>query len=379
MSEYKYRKTYTIGFDNGKPIRKDIKSNNKKDFVAKCKSMEQLIENGVSVSAQERTVESWAWTWYNIYKKPQLGIKQQKNLEAILRLHILPAIGHYPIGAVKSYHLQEFLNSQAGKSTSQLQKIRGAINQMFQRAELDRIISYTPARKLCLPKGKENPRRSLTNSERDALYSAIETHRGNIWIRFMLQCGLRRGETVPLQWCDIDFENGILTVNKAVEYNNETPVIKSTKTESGIRHIPIPPDFLDLLLKRKLARKEDWNHLIIYNRSGAMLKQTQIKRLWMSVQRKWDIAMGAKTTSHGRVVIHALDQSITPHYLRHTYCTDLRRRGVSLREAQALMGHSDIRTTANIYDHYDLDDAIETGRKIYDYQHKNDTNLQDIG
>ena len=62
---------------------------------------------------------------------------------------------------------------------------------------------------------------------------------------------------------------------------------------------------------------------------------------------------------------HALDQNISPHYLRHTYCTDLRRRGVSLREAQALMGHSDIRTTANIYDHFDLSDAIAAEKTSY--------------
>ena len=234
------------------------------------------------------------------------------------------------IDSVKSYHLQQFLNTQAGKSNSQLQKIRGVINQMFLRAELDRVINHTPARQLFLPKGTEKPRRSITEVERAALYKAIEFHKGKVWILFMLRCGQRRGETIPLRWKDIDFETGILTINKAIEYDRDTPKVKSTKTESGIRYVPIPPDFLQLLKERKKIRREDDNHLIIYNRNGRMFSQTQVRRMWISVQRRWDIALGAETSPHGKVLTHVLDQDITPHYLRHTYCTDLRRQGISL-------------------------------------------------
>ncbi|MGO5027418.1 hypothetical protein [Candidatus Agathobaculum pullicola] len=103
-----------------------------------------------------------------------------KNIDAILRLPILLAIGHMKIDSVKSYHLQYFLNTQAGKSNSQLQKIRGVITQIFERTELDRINNHTPARKLFLPKGTEKTARSIKEVERLALYKAIETHRGKI-------------------------------------------------------------------------------------------------------------------------------------------------------------------------------------------------------
>lgn len=95
-------------------------------------------------------------------------------MDAILRLHILPAIGYMKIDGVKSYHLQRFPNMQASKSNSQLQKIRGVINQIFQRTELDYIINHSPARKLFLLKDTERPRRSLTEVERLALYKATE-------------------------------------------------------------------------------------------------------------------------------------------------------------------------------------------------------------
>ena len=64
MPKYKYRKSFTIGYRDGKPIRKDIKSNNRRDFLAKCKKYEQLIDAGVNAVENQQTVEQWAWTWY---------------------------------------------------------------------------------------------------------------------------------------------------------------------------------------------------------------------------------------------------------------------------------------------------------------------------
>ena len=48
---------------------------------------------------------------------------------------------------------------------------------------------------------------------------------------------------------------------------------------------------------------------------------------------------------------------ITPHIARHTYCTNLVKRQVSVKTAQYLLGHADVSTTLNIYTHIKLEDA----------------------
>ena len=50
--------------------------------------------------------------------------------------------------------------------------------------------------------------------------------------------------------------------------------------------------------------------------------------------------------------------------LRHTYCTDLKKKGVDLRLAKELMGHSDIRITADIYDHADDESAVLAAKQM---------------
>jgi site-specific recombinase XerD len=59
-----------------------------------------------------------------------------------------------------------------------------------------------------------------------------------------------------------------------------------------------------------------------------------------------------------------LADDFVPYLLRHTYCTDLKKQGVDLRIAKDLMGHADIKTTANIYDHDDGETLIMAARQM---------------
>ena len=76
--------------------------------------------------------------------------------------------------------------------------------------------------------------------------------------------------------------------------------------------------------------------------------------------REWDIAAGAELYRN-QVIKHMIDQEITPYYLRHTYATELAENSVDIKTAQYLLGHSDIKMTAEIYTHV-TEKMIETAR-----------------
>lgn len=59
-----------------------------------------------------------------------------------------------------------------------------------------------------------------------------------------------------------------------------------------------------------------------------------------------------------------LAEDFVPYNLRHTFCTDLQKKGVDIRTAQKLMGHSDITLTANIYTNLDNNDVISAAKTI---------------
>ena len=61
---------------------------------------------------------------------------------------------------------------------------------------------------------------------------------------------------------------------------------------------------------------------------------------------------------------YPLADDFVPYNLRHTYCTGLQKKGIDIRTAQYLMGHSDISLTANIYTHADNSTILEAAKLI---------------
>ena len=57
-----------------------------------------------------------------------------------------------------------------------------------------------------------------------------------------------------------------------------------------------------------------------------------------------------------------LAPDFVPYMFRHTYCTDLQKKGIDIRTAQKLMGHSSILITAEIYTHVDTKEIVKAGK-----------------
>ena len=352
--KYKYRTTIVIGHKpDGAPIRKYIQDNSKAKFDAKVRSVQLLVSRGGAPG--KITVEQWVHQWYHTYKEPRIGESQQRNYETQIKHRILPAIGHLPLDSVKPYQLQQLMNDARtihgellGRSTAA--QLRCFLRQIFEQAEINGLIPATPMRRIELKSKRQKYRRALTADEEAIVRQVATTHYAGPWVLMMLDCGLRRGETVPLSARDLT-DDGLIRIDKAVQYGRSNHAkLKTTKTEAGIRFVPIPDYLVDLLDKqsRYFFPAED----------GGMLTQTVLTSTWNNFRRACDIAAGAKVCKR-KIVEHAFDQAITPHYLRHTYCTNLYRQKVDLRTAQYLMGHKDIQTTANIYSHISREDIAK--------------------
>lgn len=165
-----------------------------------------------------------------------------------------------------------------------------------------------------------------------------------------------------------------------------TKVIGTPKTEAGKRYVFIPADFREDL-KRHIEGKSPMEFVFPQMDGVSMMTDTIMQNNWRSFSRQMDLAMGAETTSHGHIYDpkdidengrpiypdpknpslprngHKIAPDLVPYCLRHTYCTDLQRRGVDIETVKYLMGHEDISTTSNIYTHTDKCDALRAAEK----------------
>ena len=335
-----YRSYFT--FQGQKYERASTKS--QRDADRKADLLKKNLEDGIIGISKNMRVASWAKEWLETYKKPILTQKSYEDYAMMFNNIILPAIGSMRLCDVKDIHLQKVLNSKAGYSFSRMSKLKNRLNAMFEQAKASRLIHHNPAEYIIMPKAAEN-------------------HYAGLMFKVMLDCGLRTGEVVALDWSDIDTLKKRFKITKAME--SGTNSIKPPKTDAGIREVPIPDSLFHKLMS---VRGDPFEPIFLQPRGKVRHTHSSRCRAWQSLKNQIDISMGARFEQREdgkgivrRVkVLSVVADDFVPYCLRHTYCTDLQTKGVPINIAKYLMGHSDIKVTAGIYTHISeqsIDDA----------------------
>ena len=352
--KYSYvRKTMTF---EGK--RYEVTGKTEQEALEKLAELKVSLQRGEKTVGGNSTVESWYKEWMAVYKKPS-GItpKSLEMYDQKFNGYIKPAIGSMRLKDVKEVHLQKILNQEEGRSHSHVTKLRMVMQELFGKARKTRLILFDPSEDLQLPAATKGKNRPITEEERKHILAAAETHRAGLWVLTILYSGLRPGETAALLWKDVDFDQGVIHVYKAIESGSNA--VKAPKTDAGHRDVPI---HAALLPKLKAAQGQPFDR-VFTKLNGKPHTGDSLQQLWKSFCRALDIEMGAKVYRN-QITESKLAEDLTPYCLRHTFCTDLERAGIPINVAKELMGHSDISVTANIYTHKDTDVLRENIEKL---------------
>lgn len=305
-----------------------------------------LLEHGVQESKSNITVSAWANKWLHDYKDGAVGDAWYKQTQGILNNHILPSIGDKRMKDVTASDIRRLMNSKSHFSESHQRKIAQILLQIFDSAVENDIIVKVPTRKIkTLSRGSQSRTRALSEEERALTLRVAEKYpEDGLFFLIMLFCGCRPQEVARLEMRDYDKKDKTLRVRRARKADGS---VGTPKSEAGSREIPVPTYLAERL--DQLQRKP--NELIVTSANGRPLTKTSQKRLWNRFKRKMDIENGAKLFRNA-IVKSTLADDLRPYCYRHTYCTDLQDAGVPITVAQRLMGHSDIKTTAQIYTHH---------------------------
>lgn len=221
-----------------------------------------------------------------------------------------------------------------GYSATIVKTVRTILMQIMDYAVTHDFCKYNPVSSIRLPKNLPHSERSApTEAEMETVIRSVELPFG--FFAFLLLCtGLRKGEALALTRSDVDLENRLIRVTKALEYKDgSTPYVKSPKTESGVRDIPI----VDLLYAPLLTYLSGLPGDILFPAA----KSNRNPGGGYMTTRGYDIAWANYQKATGL--------SITAHQLRHGTATLLYEAGVDLYTSKAILGHADVKTTLEIY------------------------------
>lgn len=346
-SKNKHINTTKSGFESVKAAKQAI---NKLLIERETKEFHQL-----KTYTFKEVYEMWLTQHKNEIKPTTLKSKKSK-----FRTRILPKFGHLKINDITSYYCQEVINEWANEMTA-FNDYKIQTNIIFKYAIIHGIIERNPFDKVVTPK-KQNTLVFDEQEENLNFYSKEElrlflkrVHQEQplkyfVMFRILAFTGLRKGELLALHWSDINFKEKILRVRKTLVEIKGERILQTPKTNASRRVISLDEGTISFLEKWKeeqakeyeefnLKVEEDTKQLIFtkYDISSNRFKSFRLAHLNDKLQ--------SILSQHDDI------PDITVHGLRHTHASLLFEAGVTIKDVQVRLGHSDIKTTMDIYTH----------------------------
>ncbi|MBS7007034.1 tyrosine-type recombinase/integrase [Anaerostipes sp.] len=360
MAKYTKRKdgryftTITIGHDNitNKPIKKGIYGYTVKELDAKKADILQHLNHGTYSDDKGMTVAQWSWKWFGIYKSHNATTTKESYYHTI-RTHIIPTLGSIQLKNLRKSDIQQLLLSRSDKPETQ-KKIKLTLNQILETAIDDGLLYKNVARniKLSIPKTKQK-RRPLTDVEIKAIQTAHLTDKERALLLILRWTGARRGEALALSKTCINRKKNIVKIEHSLTFTQKGSELKEPKTFSSIREVDVPSEIIDEL--HQYIKSIDTFYLFTAPKGGFYTKAS-FRRFWGQIIDKLNTAIGGDKN-------HRIIYNLTPHIFRHNYATMLYYAGIDTIDAKRLLGHSDIKTTLDIYTHLNKEKS-QTAEKI---------------
>jgi len=318
---------------------------------------------GMSPRVSNDTFECYSKTWL---EKQKLANATLMGYEKIIRVHLAPRLGQLkltqivPSTIAKLYRDLEKngnrgrLTSGAGLSANSVNKIHIVLGSILSSAVDDGLVNVNHARNnpkaIQAPTGRsirmqKKELRTWSPSEMGAFLdwntNVYQDDIGPLW-RIYFMSGMRRGEGVALQWDDVNFDTGVISIRRASD-SGLRKATKPTKTYTE-RAVRMDQESLDALKAHKSERVKlgiqfvRGDSFVFGNLDGTVRNPGDIGERWSKTLLRAQQA--------GLELPH-----LTIKGMRHTHATQLLEAGVSPKVVQARLGHTDITTTMNIYSH----------------------------
>lgn len=292
-------------------------------------------------------IEKWACIWLTEYKKPNVKLNTYiDSYERPVMRYILPHFSGLELSDVRPLDVIAFYNrlSLIYHATT-LSKTKLCMQGIFESAIENGLCERNPcvtANKIVKSQLESEEKRTYTQNQVDDILDYSTSHRYGVYIRILLELGLRCSELCGLQWKDIDLDRKSISICRAcVECNNQ-PLIAEPKNESSKRTLPLSSKLTYILgeLKNEIKPCESDYLLSSQKIKGRPLTPTKFLG---GRYKRFFIDYGTA------------EDYLTPHELRHTCGTLLYNKTHDIYAVSKYLGHSSIVITSKLYVHVDVE------------------------
>ncbi len=330
----------------------------------------QQARNNLDYRRTQMTLNEWFEEWFTDVKTHKVKETSISPMRNNFKRTFGFYIGTMKIKNIRPMDVQQAINAMEkdGMSNSAMREALGRLRECMEFAVGSQLIPANPCLIVEVPwtykKSKEEI--ALTQEEQNALLDEVEDSWYKEMFYFMCLTGVRVGELGGLKWSDIDFEKKVICINRSLScsYCNggEREILVSPKTVNSIRQVPFLGEMDEILesqrekqikLKKELGERwrsgDEFDGLVFTTSMGSpcsrYIVQKEIKKA-VKRMREQEAVTAVQEKREPRVV-----RDFHPHTLRHTFTTRCFENKMEPKVVQALLGHSSISITLNIYTH----------------------------
>lgn len=313
---------------------------------------EEDCKRGQIVSAVK--FETFAEEWFEEYAKLNLKSTTYTRQRQLTK-RVYAAIGHIRLDKITTRLIQKFINFLAQDGVNEITKKPLSHKTMVHYLSfISTVIDYAikmdmltdnPCRRVTIPKGSKKERKILSIQETEDFLKLLETAplKWRTFFTLDIYSGMRRGEMLGLEWKDIDFETGVVHIQRTSNYTKARGIYTdTTKTENSVRFIKLPPEVLAILEQFRAEQEKEKQRL------GS--KWIENDRLFT----KWNGEEMNNQTPYGWLK-EFCEKNELPFYglhsFRHFAASALISAGLDVTTVSGALGHSNSTTTLNIYSH----------------------------
>ena len=296
------------------------------------------------------------------YKEFKLKTCKRSSVSAYMltiKNIILPILGEYDLEAVSSKEAESLKQDceDKGLSKKTIQDVIICLKNILKVANILEV-AETKTISVLWGTGNNEVKKQVEAYNKDQvrkLVASLEETPSfkNLGLLITIYSGMRIGEVCALQWKDIDLEEKVIRVNKAIQrvyIEEETTgkmktelLISTPKTKSSQREIPIVPKLFKMMKDFAKICRPDY---FVCSGTTTPIEPRTYRSYYMKIIEEIGLP---------RLKFHGL---------RHTFATQLIASKADVKTVSAILGHSDITTTLNTYVHPSRDDKRNALSKL---------------
>jgi len=332
--------------------RRDIwrKGDNKSHARELVKDLLRKVDesDGAFIEGEKLSLNDYLDKWLQAAAKPRLAERTFLDYKDLLIRYVRPALGNKKLSKVQPLDIQRLYSEmqERGLSPRVVRYTHAVLSSSLKQAVKWGLLMRNPASMVDLPKQSRKEMQALSPEDAARFLKAAKDDRWGVVFSLALITGMRPEEYFGLQWKDIDFDQGMVTVQRTLVWRRKGGgwYFGEPKTSRSRRSIPIPRFIVQELREHRRHQAEErlkagprYSNLDLVfatAEGGPLLHQNIFRRHFKPLLKR-----------------AGLSESIRLYDLRHSCATLLLAAQENPKVVSERLGHATVTLTLDTYSH----------------------------